>query len=621
MLEKVQSDRLAKLEQIRALGIDPYGQRYDTAQPIAEILTKYEQAEKALVAQPFQAVQPEAQSQAGNALGAPKGPVPPRPVPPKPTGLHGDAAGRIVLYRDMGKMIFAQIRDSGATMQIALRKSKDGIATENSLDDKSFQLAKLLDLGDIIAVCGPLERTRTGEVTIWANKLTFLTKSLNPMPEKWHGLSDVETRYRQRYLDLMANPDSMDVFRKRIAIINHFRDVLRAKGFVEVETPMMQSIYGGAAARPFTTHHNALDIDLFMRISPELYLKRLMVGGMEKVFEINRNFRNEGIDTRHNPEFTMMELYQAYADYNTMMDITEELIAGAAALPTQADLWAKSKELHDKPREDPAIVEDVADKLMRGTLSIDDAVTQIVKREEYQESEHEAAVREAPAYLAAFLMRRQGRCAIPYGTGVVDYTRPWRRAGYADLLKEHAGVDWNDEPAVRAKASELKIEEANKDLAVVVNEIFEAVVEPKLREPAAQIDISAPGEPAALRVLVTEPVFVKDYPAAICPLTRRKADDPSVALRFECFIAGMEIANAYTELNDPAVQEANFASQLRGEAKGETMRVMDEDFVTALRHGMPPAGGLGIGIDRVVMLLTNKQSIRDVVLFPLLRPQ
>jgi len=324
----------------------------------------------------------------------------------------------------------------------------------------------------------------------------------------------------------MTNPESMRRFFRRVEIIEQFRTVLKGKGFIEVETPMMQAIYGGAAARPFETHHNALDCDLFLRISPELYLKRLLVGGMEKVFEINRNFRNEGLDTRHNPEFTMMELYQAYADYHVMMDITEELIAGAA---------------------------------------------------------------EAGG---------QGR-TLPYGDRVIDLTPPWRRAKYADLLAEHAGVAMDDMPAVRAKARELGIEESNKDDAVVINEVFEETVEPHL----------------------VQPTFVIDYPAALCPLTRRKADDPSIAERFELFIANMEIANAYTELNDPAIQEANFRGQLRGEAAGETMRVMDEDFLTALRHGMPPAGGLGIGIDRVIMLLTNTPSIRDVILFPMLRPQ
>ncbi|MFA6134800.1 MAG: lysine--tRNA ligase [Phycisphaerae bacterium] len=482
MLDKVQADRQAKLEKIQALGIDPYGGRYDTAEAISSVLARYTDGV---------------------------------------AGQQGDAAGRLVLYRDMGKMIFAHIRDQGGSMQIALRK--------NALDERSWALAKLLDLGDIVAASGPLERTKTGEITIWADKLTLLAKSLLPMPEKFHGLQDTETRYRQRYLDLMANPESMANFMKRVAIIDSFRAILNRRGFIEVETPVLQPIYGGAAARPFTTHHNTLDADLFMRISPELYLKRLLVGGMQRVYEFSRNFRNEGIDTRHNPEFTLLELYQAYGDYEVMMEITEELISTAA---------------------------------------------------------REVA----------------GGTRLPYGEMELDFTPPWSRRKYADLLKECAGVEMRDSAAVRAKARELGIEEGNKDDAVVINAVFEATVEPALAK-------------------LNHPTFVIDYPAEICPLTRRKADDPSIAMRFEAFVAGMELGNAYTELNDPAVQEANFRQQVRGEADGETMRVMDEDFVTALRHGMPPAGGLGIGIDRVVMLLTNTTSIRDVILFPLLRPQ
>ena len=283
MLEKVQADRHAKLEKIKALGIDPYGRRYDTAEAVESVLGRFVDDQEDQTA---------------------------------------DAAGRIILFRNMGKLIFAHIRDQSGQMQIALSK-KD-------LDEETWELASLLDLGDIVAVSGPLKRTRTGEITIWGDKLTLLCKSLNPMPEKFHKLTDTETRYRQRYLDLMSNPESMATAERRIEIIDHFRTTLKDKGFMEVETPMMQSICGGAAARPFITHHNTLDQKLFMRVSPELYLKRLLVGGMEKVFEINRNFRNEGIDTSHNPEFTMMELYQAYADYEVMMDITEELISGAA---------------------------------------------------------------------------------------------------------------------------------------------------------------------------------------------------------------------------------------------------------------------------------------------------
>ncbi|MCJ7545150.1 MAG: lysine--tRNA ligase [Phycisphaerae bacterium] len=482
MLEKVQADRQAKLEKIRQLGIDPYGGRYDTAEPIAAVLARYKD---------------DAAQQSA------------------------DVAGRLILIRDMGKMIFAHLRDQSGQMQIALRT--------DALDERAWALAKLLDLGDIVAAAGKVQKTKTGEITVWAEKLTLLCKSLSPMPEKFHGLADVETRYRRRYLDLMTNPESAGTFFKRIAIIESFRRRLHERGFVEVETPVLQPIYGGGAARPFTTHHNSLDADLYLRISPELYLKRLLVGGMEKVFEIGPQFRNEGLDARHSPEFTMVELYQAYGDYQVMMEITEELIAGAA---------------------------------------------------------------EAVA----------GGTKLTFGDLGLDLSRPWPRARYEELLKEHAGVSMRDPKAVRKKARQLGLEEANKDDAVVVGEVFKAAVEPALARS-------------------NRPVFVMDYPAEICPLTRRKADDPGIALRFELYIAGMEIANAYTELNDPALQEANFRQQLRGEGDAAAMRVMDEDFLAALRHGMPPAGGLGIGIDRVVMLLTGSTSIRDVVLFPLLRQQ
>jgi lysyl-tRNA synthetase class 2 len=583
MLDKVQEDRLKKLQAIRELGIDPYGHRYDTAEEIGPLRARFEKWE----------------ADNGGAEAA-------KAVQPK---LRGDAAGRVMLFRDMGKMIFATIRDETGQVQIALRKRKEGGAAQGTVDDLSWKLAALLDLGDIIAVEGPMERTRTLEITIWAEKLTLLSKSLNPMPEKWHGLSDIQARYRQRYLDLASNPESMEVFKKRIAIIAHFRKTLQDKGFVEVETPMMQSVYGGAAARPFTTHHNALDMDLFMRISPELYLKRLLVGGMSKVFEINRNFRNEGIDTRHNPEFTMMELYQAYADYEVMMDITEELVSTAAektwtfeSLRLESEAFAR--ETLETQEEEQELKEIIAEN-SKGNWYKKLKAFWTKMRIKAVRFDMERFERSADLFSQAALDHEQGKTSVPFYPRLIDYTRPWPRKKYADLVKEYAGVDWKDEPAVRAKARELKIEDSNKDLAVVVNLIFEAVVEPELAKPDANG--------------VSRPVFVIDYPAAICPLTRRKADDPSVALRFECFVAGMELANAYTELNDPAVQEENFRQQLRGEAANETMRVMDEDFVTALRHGMPPAGGLGIGIDRVIMLLTNRQSIRDVVLFPLLR--
>ena len=599
MLDKVQADRLAKLEQVRTLGIDPYGRRYDTAQRIADVLARYERWE-------------DAHDGAEGVKAAMQGGSGVEPLQAE----RADAAGRIILLRDMGKMIFAHVRDQSGSMQICLRKDQPA-KPPRGLGEPPWALAKLLDLGDIVAVRGEVIRTRTNEVTVWADELTLLCKSLNPMPEKWHGLTDVETRYRQRYLDLMANPQSLGVFFKRIAIIDHFRKVLGEKHFVEVETPMMQSIYGGAAARPFVTHHNTLDCDLFLRISPELYLKRLLVGGMEKVYEINRNFRNEGIDTRHNPEFTMMELYQAYADYEVMMEITEELISTAAE---NAFTPQELRRLAFQKKEELIRLRKQIDQVFGKLGTLTDYTKIAVEKQDVDIAEDllklsddarrrcETLVEEfeflrlsCVACLESAEERENGVNVLPYGSSKIYFTRPWPRATYDSLMIQHAGMSMKDIPAVRDKAKQLGIDPSNKDDAVVVNLIFEAVVEPALAQES-------------------RPVFVMDYPAELCPLTRRKADDPSIALRFECFIAGMEIANAYTELNDPAVQEANFRQQVRGEAEGETMRVMDEDFVAALRHGMPPAGGLGIGIDRVVMLLTNRQSIRDVVLFPLLRP-
>jgi len=467
--------RLAKVEKLREMGIDPYGGRFEGAVSLARIAASYDPANEEQVVR---------------------------------------GAGRIVLLRDMGRLMFATLRDWTGQIQIGLSKKLLG---------EAWQVAKLLDLGDTVGVTGSLGRTKTGETTIWVTELRLLTKATLPPPEKWHGLQDVELRYRQRYVDLLANPEVMARFKDRAAIVHSIRTFLRERDFIEVETPMMQAVAGGAAARPFVTHHNALDMQLYLRIAPELFLKRLLVGGFERVFEINRNFRNEGLSTQHNPEFTMCEVYQALADYSDMMDLTEELISELVA-------------------------------------------------------------------------QRNGRMKLEFDGMVIDYSRPWSRRTYADLLAEHAGCAMSDMAAVRARARQLEIDEAAMAEAVVVQEVFEQCVEDKL----------------------TNPTFVMDYPAALCPLTKPKAQDADIAERFELYIAGMEIANAYTELNDPAVQEKNFRMQLAGQA--ETMAVMDEDFITALKYGMPPAGGLGVGIDRLVMLLTNSPSIRDVILFPLLRP-
>lgn len=474
---KFEQQRREKLQKIRELGHDPFGGRFDGACPAETVKASF--------------------------------------VDDKPD-QRACVAGRIVLLRDIGKLIFITLRDSSGTIQLGLSRQ---------LLDAEWPFLKLLELGDVIGSSGQLGRTRTGEITIWAEQVTLLSKALLPPPEKFHGLADVDSRYRMRYVDLWSNPEVLQRFQTRSRMVSGMRRFLEDRGFQEVETPMMQSQAGGAAARPFITHHNTLDLDLFLRIAPELFLKRLLVGGMEKIFEINRNFRNEGLSTRHNPEFTMMELYQAYADYNIMMDLTEEMVS-------------------------------------------------------YLIEQHCPGTK------------------LPFGEMEIDYARPWRRARYADLLKEHAGCDIDDIAAVRQKARELNIHEADKDDAVVINEVFEATVEEAL----------------------VNPTFVIDYPAAICPLTRQSKADPRYAERFELFVGKMELANAYTELNDPDVQEANFRNQLRGQSEEDTMAKMDEDFINALKYGMPPAGGLGIGIDRLIMLLTNAPSIRDVVLFPLLKP-
>jgi len=449
-------------------------------------------------------------------------------------------AGRIVLLRDIGKLIFITLRDWSGTIQVGLSKKLLGPGASG------WPLAKLLELGDVIGASGQLGKTKTGEITIWVETITLLSKSLLPPPEKFHGLSDVDLRYRQRYVDLWANPEVMERFKKRGAIVAAIREFLQARGFQEVETPMMQRKAGGAAAKPFVTHANSLDLDLFLRIAPELFLKRLLVGGMEKVFEINRNFRNEGLSRQHNPEFTMLELYQAYADYNVMMDLTEEMIC---SLVEEYCIGRPRRRAREGKGQTPPGRE----SLLRGKQ-------------------------------------------VQFGDVTIDYTRPWRRVRYSELLKEYSGCEIGDIAAIRARARELDLDEAGMDDVVVINEVFEATVEDNL----------------------VNPTFVFDYPAALCPLTRRKRDDPKYAERFELYIAKMELANAYTELNDPAVQEENFQIQLRGQE--ESMATMDEDFITALKYGMPPAGGLGIGIDRLVMVLTGATSIRDVVLFPLLRP-
>ncbi len=478
MPNEYEEARRRKAEGLRAKGLDPFGHRYPDTISTAEARKRFEAAGE---------------------------------------GAPACIAGRMTAIREFGKLVFADLSDWTGRIQIALNRK--------TLAEEAWQRVKLLDLGDWVGVEGRLVKTRTGEITVDVARFEVLSKALLPPPEKWHGLVDVEARYRQRYVDLFANPEVRDLFLKRSLIVEEMRRFLRERSFVEVETPTLQPLYGGAAARPFVTHHNTLDVDLYLRISPELYLKRLLVGGMERVFEVSRVFRNEGIDARHNPEFTLMELYQAYGDYTDMMELVETLVEHLA-------------------------------KTVSG-----------------------------------------GKTCLPFGDMEIEYKAPWRRAAYADLLAEHAGVAMGDEAAIRAKARAMGLEESNKHLDVVTHDVFEAIVEDK----------------------IVQPTFVMDWPARLCPLTKRKPGNPAIAERFEPMVARMEIGNAYTELNDPDVQLEAFRTQLAGQK--ETMAVMDEDFVEALKYGMPPAGGLGIGIDRLVMLLVNAASIRDVVLFPALRPK
>jgi lysyl-tRNA synthetase class 2 len=451
--------RIGRIAEIEALGFRAYGQRFDFTHTISQIVAEFGD-KTAEQLEPRVAVR---------------------------------VAGRIATMRLMGKAGFAHILQNGERLQIYVRK--------DAVPEKDYALFERLDIGDIVGVDGYLFRTRTGELSVHVERLHFLAKTLLSMPEKWHGLEDVETRYRQRYLDLIANPEVRRVFITRSKIVASLRRQLEARGFLEVETPMLQSIYGGATARPFVTHHNTLDIDLYLRIAPELYLKRLVVGGLERVYEINRNFRNEGISTRHNPEFTMLEFYQAYTDYHGLMDLSEELLRQTAIDAT-------------------------------------------------------------------------GSAVVEYQGEKIDFGK-FRRVSMRDAVGD-ASV---------------------KGHALV--EAFERDIEAKL----------------------IQPTIVYDYPVEVSPLSKNKPDDPDFVERFEIYIAGMEIGNAFTELNDPREQRHRFEMQLALREKGDQeAHQMDEDYVRALSYGMPPTGGEGVGIDRLTMILTNSKSIRDVILFPLLRP-
>jgi lysyl-tRNA synthetase, class II len=482
--------RIKKLDTLRALGIQPHGSRFEIKDRAGQLVRLHGEKTKDTLEQ---------------------------------EKIPCTLAGRIVGLRRFGKAAFAVLQDGADRIQVYLKK--------DLLSEQSYKACEELDLGDWIGVQGFLFRTKTNELTVEVHQLTFLSKALRPLPEKWHGLTDVETRYRQRYVDLIANPDVHQIFVTRSRIIAAIRAFLLERGFLEVETPMMHPIPGGATARPFVTHHNALATDLYLRVAPELYLKRLIVGGFPRVFEINRNFRNEGISTIHNPEFTMLEFYQAYADYHDLIALTEEMLSRLA-------------------------------QQILGTTTFD-----------YQGQE-------------------------------IRFERPWRRWSYMQAVLEVNQLDpvvLKDRDAALNAARQLKVDVDGKAGHVaILTAIFEETVEPQL----------------------IQPTFITDFPTEISPLAKRKESDPMLTDRFELYIAGREIANAFSELNDPLDQRERFEAQVaQREAGDEEAHYLDEDFLRALEYGMPPTAGEGIGIDRLIMLLTNQASIRDVILFPQLRPE
>src|SRR5471032_2129882 len=492
--------RLTRIREIEALGYQPYGRRFDFSHTIPEIQAGYG-------AKTAEELAPE---------------------------VRVRVAGRLMTLRHMGKAVFAHLQQSGERLQIYVKKDAVG--------ERDFQLFKLVDIGDIVGVEGYLFRTRTGELSIHAERLEFLSKTLLSMPEKWHGLEDVETRYRQRYLDLIANPEVRKVFVTRARLVQSIRRFFDSRGYVEVETPMMQQIAGGAAARPFVTHHNTLDIDLYLRIAPELYLKRLVVGGLDRVYEINRNFRNEGMSTQHNPEFTMLEFYQAYADYKDMMQLTEDLLSQVA--------------------------QDV-----------------------------------------------NGATITNFNGHEIDFAR-WQRLSMREAIMKY----WPEEAGAKPEMSDFASAESVGKLVQRLNATHTPHMAFDPKDPAGKT-IAALFEHIAEEHLI-QPTILYDFPVAISPLSKNKRDEPDWVERFELFVGGLEIGNAFSELNDPEEQRRRFEAQLQEKERGdEEAHAMDEDYIRALSYGLPPTGGEGIGIDRLTMLLTGAKSIRDVILFPLLRKQ
>jgi lysyl-tRNA synthetase, class II len=498
--DKIYDLRREKLKQIEALGQATYRSKYEFTHTLEEILAKYtektgEELEKARV--------------------------------------NVRVAGRLMAIRLMGKAGFAHLQQGGKRLQIYVKKDAVG--------EKGFELYKLLDLGDHVGVSGYLFRTRTGELSVHVEEITFLSKDLLPLPEKWHGLTDIELRYRQRYVDLVMNPEVREVFVKRTKLVQSMRRTLDAHGFIEVETPMMQPIAGGAVARPFVTHHNTLDMDLYLRIAPELYLKRLVVGGLDRVYEINRNFRNEGLGWRWNPEFTMLEFYQAYTDYQGVMDLTQEIITQAA--------------------------KDVT-----------------------------------------------GGTKTKWGDTEIDWAN-WQRMTMREAIIHY----WPEAAGAKPEMSEFGSPEGLKKLV----ERFNSGHAHMAYDPDAPAgkNIAALFEAVAEEHL-TQPTIIYEFPTAVSPLSKQKPDEPEWTERWEIFVGGMEISNGFSELNDPEDQRRRFEAQLRERERGdEEAHQMDEDYIRALSYGMPPAGGVGVGVDRLCMLLTDSHTIRDVILFPLLRPE
>jgi len=500
--EKIYELRRDKLKQIEALGQQSYPRQYKFTHTIPQILTEYS-------------------DKTAEQLENPR--------------VNVRVAGRIMAIRLMGKAGFAHLQQGGQKLQIYVKK--------DAVDEKGFELYKLLDLGDHIGVSGYLFRTRTGELTVHVEEITFLAKDLLPLPEKWHGLTDVELRYRQRYVDLIMNPEVREVFLKRSKLVQSLRRYLDEHGFIEVETPMMQPIAGGAVAKPFKTHHNTLDMDLFLRVAPELYLKRLTVGGLDRVYEINRNFRNEGLGWRWNPEFTMLEFYQAYADFREVMDLTQNMI-----VQTAKDVTGGSKTKWGEHEIDWAVSN-------WGRMTMREAIIQ-------------------------FWPEKAG--AKPQMSDFASHDSVKALVERFNAVHPHMAYD-PSEPTGKTVAA-----------------LFEAVAEERL----------------------VQPTIIYEFPAAVSPLSKNKPDEPDWVERFEIFVGQMEIANGFSELNDPEEQRRRFEQQLKQRERGdEEAHQMDEDYIRALSYGMPPAGGVGVGIDRLAMLLTDSQTIRDVILFPLLRPE